>query len=337
MLLPDGHLDLPRMREGGLSAVFLSIWVDPRRYSGEEGWARAQALIRRVRDFAREHPEETVLASTAEDVRRAHASNRIALLMGLEGAHGLGHSDDDTLLSRLARVHADGVRYMTVTWTNDNRFGHASTAAHRHRGLTPLGRRLIGEMNRLGIIVDVSHVSDRTAHDILDLSTRPVLASHSAVRALADHPRNIPDDLIRRIAERGGAVCVNYYAHFLDPEYGARRRALEREHSEAFAHLRGRSWQTARERNEIATRLAPSLRPPPLAVLADHIAHVIRIGGPGAACLGSDFDGVSELPEGMRDATDLPRLFEELTRRELPLAMIAGENVLRVLAAQSDP
>jgi membrane dipeptidase len=334
MRLPDGHLDLPRMREGGLSGVFLSIWVDPHRYPGEDGWARTRALIGAVHDFVTAHPEEVVLAKTAGEVRTAHAANRIALLMGLEGAHGLGDADDETLLSRLAQIHADGVRYVTLTWTNDNRFGHASTGAHPSRGLTRLGRRLVGEMNRLGMIIDVSHVSDRTAHDALDISTRPVLASHSAVRALGAHPRNIPDDLIRRIAERGGAVCVNYYAHFIDPNYGVARRALEHEHRAAFAHLRGRSWQTAAERNAIAARIDPALRPPELRVLADHIAHVVQVGSPAAACLGSDFDGVSELPEGMRDVTDLPQLFEELTRRELPVAMIAGENVLRVLAAQ---
>lgn len=333
--LPDGHIDVPRMREGGLSAAFFSIWVDPRRYPGEEGWARAQALTASIRDFAAAHPREVALCTTADEVRAAHASGRIAMLMGIEGAHALGDAEDDVLLERLRALHALGARYMTITWTLDNRFGHASTGAHPTRGLTELGRRTITEMNRLGMIVDVSHVSDRTALDAIELSTRPVLASHSAARALADHPRNVPDELVRRIAERGGAVCVNYYAHFLDPAYGERRRALEHAHEAELAALHGRSWQTARERNAIARRLDPELRPPPLSVLGAHFAHVVEIGGPGAACLGSDFDGISELPEGMEDVTDLPLLFRELERRGLPVAAIAGENVLRVLAAQT--
>lgn len=335
--LPDGHVDLPRMREGGLSAIFLSIWVDPRRFANEDAYARALALIDTVRAFVASHPDETALATTADEARAAHASGRIAILMGLEGAHALGDEgqDDDALLARLAHLHSLGVRYVTITWTGDNRFGHSSTGAHPSRGLTALGRRAVAEMNRLGVIVDVSHVSDRTAHDVLDVTTRPVLASHSDARALADHPRNVPDDLIRRIAEGGGAVCLNFYAHFVDPDYGARRRALERDHAADFAHLRGRrSWQTATERDEIARRLDPTLRPPPLARLADHVAHVVAIGGEGAACLGSDFDGISELPAPMRDVSDLPLLLAELARRDLPVAAIAGENVLRVLAAQ---
>ncbi len=333
--LPNGHVDLPRMREGGLSAAFFSIWVDPRRFPGEEGWVRAQALTANIRDFAAAHPSEVALCTTAEEVRAAHASGRIAMLMGIEGAHALGDAEDDVLLERLRALHALGARYMTLTWTHDNRFGHASTGAHPSRGLTDLGRRTVAEMNRIGMIVDVSHVSDRTAHDALDVSTRPVLASHSAARALADHRRNVPDALIRRIAEGGGAVCVNYYAHFVDPAYGERRRALEHAHAPEFAALRGRSWQTAIERNAIARRLDPTLRPPPLATLGAHFAHVVAIGGPGAACLGSDFDGISELPEGMDDAADLPLLFRELERRGLPVDRIAGENVLRVLAAQT--
>ena len=334
--LPDGHLDLPRMREGGLTAAFFSIWVDPRRYPGEEGWVRAQALARTIRDFAITHPSEVVLATSADDVRRAHRDGRLAILMGIEGAHALGNARPDVLFERLRTMQALGVRYLTITWTNDNVFGHASTGAHPTRGLTDLGRRLIGELNRLGVIADVSHVSDRTAQDVLAITTRPVLASHSATRALADHPRNLPDDLIRAIAAGGGAVCINYYAQFVDPTYGAARRQLERDHAADFAHLNGRSWQTARERNAIARRLAPDLRPPTVADLGAHFAHVVELtGSTEHVCLGSDFDGISELPDPMEDVADLPLLLAELERRGLAVAPIAGENVLRVLAAQT--
>lgn len=335
--LPDGHLDLPRMREGYLTAAFFSIWVDPRRFPGEEAWRRAQALSRAIRDFAIAHPREVVLATRAEDVRAAHRTDRIAILISIEGAHALGSAEPEVLLERLRQMHALGARSMTITWTNDNLFGHASTGAHPTRGLTALGRRAVAEMNRLGMIVDVSHVSDRTAFDVLAVSTRPVLASHSAIRALADHPRNLPDDLIRAIAARGGAVCINYYTHFLDPAYANARRALERDHAADFAHLEGRSWQTARERNAIARRLAPDLRPPSIEILGAHFAHAVELAGSEHVCLGSDFDGVSELAAGLEDVSDLPLLFAELERRGLPVPAIAGENVLRVLAAQSTP
>ncbi|MBX7195429.1 MAG: membrane dipeptidase, partial [Sandaracinaceae bacterium] len=209
--LSDGHLDLPRMREGGLTAVFLSIWVDPRRYRGEAAWDRSRALVAAVRAFVAAHPDEVVLAPAAAEVRAAAAQHRIAFLMGLEGAHGLGEAEPAVLLSRLDELAASGVRYVTITWTNDNVFGHASTGAHPGRGLTDAGRELVAHMNALGVIVDVSHVSDRTALDAIEVARAPVLASHSGARAIGDHPRNLPDAILRRIAKTHGAVCLNYY------------------------------------------------------------------------------------------------------------------------------
>jgi membrane dipeptidase len=332
--LPDGHLDFPRMREGGLTAAFMSIWVDPRRYAGEAGWARAQALVRAVRDFVAAHPEQAVLATTASEVRQAAAEGRIALLMGLEGAHGLGDAEPEVLLARLAELATDGVRYVTLTWTNDNVFGHASTGAHPGRGLTEEGRALVRRMNDLGMIVDVSHVSDRTALDALSVTRAPVLASHSGARAVGDHPRNLPDTVLRRIADNGGAVCVNYYAAFVDPAYGEARRAVERAHRAEFDALpNGRSWSTSAARTALVRRLAPELRPPTLRTLGAHFAHVASITGPLGICLGSDFDGVGELPQGLDDVSDLPALLRELERRRLDVRLAAGENVLRVMEA----
>lgn len=335
--LPNGHLDVPRMREGGLSAAFFSIWVDPRRYPGEEAWARSQALVQAVLSLVRQHPDQVALCRTATEVRAAHASGRIGVLMGIEGAHGLGEADPVVLLTRLREMYDLGVRYMTVTWTNDNVFAHASTGGHPRRGLTDAGRRLVHDMNEMGMIIDVSHVSDRTASDVLDITTRPVFASHSSARALGEHVRNMPDDLIRRVGEGGGAVCVNYYAQYIDPTYGAARRALEDEHRaefDALAHGH-RSWETLVDRNALARRLAPELHPPTLETLGAHFAHIAEVGGIGGVCLGSDFDGVGELPAGMDDVSDLPALYAELTRRQLDLAPILGGNVLRVLAAQA--
>jgi len=332
--LADGHVDLPRMREGGLTALFMSIWVDPRRFSGDAAWERSRALVRAVREFVAAHSDEVTLATTAAEVRDAAARGRIAFLMGLEGAHGLGEAEVPVLLERLTELARDGVRYVTLTWTHDNVFGHASTGAHPGRGLTDDGRALVTRMNELGVMVRVSHVSDRTALDAIEASRAPVLASHSGARSVGDHPRNLPDSLLRRIAEDHGAVCINYYAQFVDPAYGTARRALEREHRAEFEALpQGRSWTTSAARNALARRLGPELAAPTLRTLGEHFAHVARVVGPEGVCLGSDFDGVGELPRGMDDVSDLPALFRELERRRIDVRLTAGENVLRVMAA----
>jgi len=337
--LPGGHLDLPRMREGGLSGAFFSIWVSPTRYPGERAWERALALIGAVRRVAEQHPEAAAVCTTAEEVRRAHAAGKIALLMGVEGGHALGApEDEDSYLERLRELHRLGARYMTITWSNDNALGHSSTGDAPSRGLTPLGRRVVGEMNRLGMIVDVSHVSDRTFWDILEVTTKPVLASHSSCRALADHPRNMTDRMIHAVSEQGGAVCINYYTQYIDVAYRARRRALEREHRprfDAIEEAHEHSWLRWAPRNALARELDPELGTPTLETLGAHFAHAAEVGSPEAVCLGSDFDGVGELPVGLDDVSFLPALRAELERRELPVRPIFGENVLRVLAAQT--
>ncbi len=337
--LANGHIDLPRMREGGLSGAFFSVWVDPGDYPGEAAWERALALARAIRSVAERHPDQAAICTSADEVRRAHADGKIALLIGVEGGHALGNPrSDEVILERLRELFALGARYMTITWSNDNRLGHSSGGAHPERGLTELGRRVVREMNRLGMIVDVSHVSDRTFWDILEIAERPVLASHSSCRALADHPRNMTDDMIRAVGERGGAVCIHYSTQFIDTRYAARRRALERSHAERFAQLRrehARPWERHPHDNALARELDPELEPPTLATLGDHFAHVAELAGAQSVCLGSDFDGVGELPVGLDDVAHLPALRAELERRGLPIDSVFGENVLRVLAAQS--
>lgn len=338
--LEGGHLDIPRMREGGLTGAFFSIWVHPRRYPGEAAWERTQALIGAVEQVAEAHPELATICRTVEDVRRAHAESKIALLMGVEGGHALGEpEDEEEYFRRMREIHRRGVRYMTVTWSNDNAFAHSSGGEHAELGLTDLGRRMIREMNRLGVIVDVSHVSDQTFWDIVEVAERPLLASHSSCRALADHPRNMTDRMIRAVHDGGGAVCINYYTQFIDTEYAGRRRALEREHRAEFSDVRNghdHSWMRWGPTNELAHTLAPEIEVPTLSTLGAHFTHVAELTSPDAVCLGSDFDGVGELPAGLEDVSDLGALREELERRELPVPAIFGENVLRVLSAQ-DP
>lgn len=353
--VPGGHLDLPRMREGGLTGAFFSIYVSPRRFRHRAAWERTLALIASVKRLAEAHPDQAMLATTAADVRRAAAEGKAALLMGVEGAHGLGDAlgrfangrsitppDEEEVLARVRRLHAEGVRYMTITWSIDNPLGRSSSGAAPEEGLTPLGRKVVRLMNELGIIVDVSHVSDQTFWDIMDVTERPVLASHSSARALADHPRNMRDAMIRAVAEGGGAVCVNYYTQFIDQDYARRRKRLDYRERAAFEALDVRfeeaSWvDRGAARYALAQELAPDLDPPGLPELVAHFQHITEVGGPGAACLGSDFDGVPELPLGLEDVSQLGNLRAALLGAGLPAKAIFGENVLRVLEAQQPP
>jgi len=336
--LADGHLDIPRMREGGLHGAFFSIWVNPRQYQGEAAWERALALTRAVHQVAERHPEQAAVCTTAAQVSAAALADRVCLLIGVEGGHALGSDDPEVVLERLREMHELGARYMTITWSTDNPLGHSSTGEHPELGLTDLGRRVVREMNELGMIVDVSHVSDQTFEDIMDVTEKPVFASHSSARALAEHPRNMTDAMIRRVAEGGGAVCVNYYSQYIDIPYRDHVRRLREEHAdrfEALAEEHGEDWMArVQAERELAASLDPELTPPGIEQLGAHFAHIVEVAGPEAACLGSDFDGIPELPTGLEDVSKLPALRAELERRELPVRPIFGGNVLRILEAQ---
>ncbi|MCA9580402.1 MAG: dipeptidase [Myxococcales bacterium] len=335
--LVGGHLDLPRMREGGLGGAFFSLWVDPEKYQGDAAWERTKAMAYAVRAVAERYPEGAALCTTGNEVRGAVASGRVALLMGVEGAHAFGTDDPDLLMARLEEIFDLGARYLTITWSVDNPLGHSSSGEHPELGLTDLGRVAIRRMNRMGMIVDVSHVSDRTFSDIMEVTTRPVLASHSSARALADHPRNMTDAMIRRVSEGGGAVCVNYYSQFIDAGYRARRTAVEEEHAAAFAAIDEAhpDWMEASiAKNEKAMEFDPELKPPDLNVLVDHFVHIAGLVGDAGVCLGSDFDGVSELPTGLGDVADLPKLRKKLEAKGLDTGAIFGTNVIRILDAQ---
>src|SRR5436853_2788904 len=209
----DGNIDVPRMREGGLDALFFSIWV-PSDVTGPPAVKRALDLIDCVREAARLHPNDLLLATTAADVRRAAAEHKIAALMGMEGGHMI---DDDVRLLRL--YAALGVRYMTLTHFKNNNWADSSTDKAAHNGLTPFGKDVVREMNRLGIMVDISHVADKTFYDALEVSKAPVIASHSSARAIANHPRNMTDDMLRALGKNGGVVMINYHAAFLSEEF----------------------------------------------------------------------------------------------------------------------
>src|SRR5205814_4679219 len=209
----DGHIDVPRMREGGLDALFFSIWV-PSDVTGPPAVKRAFDLIDSAREAVRLHPNDLMLATTAADVRRAAAEHKIAALMGMEGGHMI---DDD--LRQLRNFAALGVRYMTLTHFKNNNWADSSTDKPAHYGLTAFGKDVVREMNRLGMMVDISHVADKTFYDVLALTPAPVIASHSASRAIANHPRNMTDDMLRAVAKNDGVVMINYHAGFLSEEF----------------------------------------------------------------------------------------------------------------------
>jgi membrane dipeptidase len=327
------HTDIPRMKEGGLSAEFFSVYVD-RSYAANGGAARrALDLIDMVYRAAEKYPNDLTMSYSVADIRRAKKQKKIAALMGIEGGHAIENS-----LMALRDFYRLGIRYMTLTHNNTNDWADACCDASKHDGLSDFGKEVVREMNRIGMLVDISHVSDKTMSDVLDVSTAPVIASHSSARTLASRPRNIPDDLLRRIAKNGGVVMINFYPIFIDQKAidasAAREARLKPERdriNEAFKNDPKR-----REEEQDKLSAANPLPPTPLSVLVDHFDHVAKVAGIDHVGIGSDFDGVSYLPEGMKDVAQLPNLTYELLRRgysEGDVRKVLGENFLRAFAA----
>ena len=319
------HVDLPRMVEGGLDAPFFSIFVSRHYGEGPEATARALAMIAEVeRQVAALDGVE--IARSAADVLRITLEGKKAVLLGLEGGHALQASEDV-----LRRLYDAGIRYVTLTHTNTNGWADSSQDAPRHDGLSERGVALVHAMNRLGVLVDVSHASDATFADALAASRAPVIASHSSARALVPNPRNLTDDQLRALAANGGVALVNFFADVvngaLDAEVmAAVERRLAREHGGDGAML----WEAIR--TEAAAR---GLRRATLDDVLDHLDHVARVAGVDHVGLGSDFDGVTALPEGLGDVTRLPWLTYGLLRRgysEDDVRKVLGGNLLRVMA-----
>jgi membrane dipeptidase len=331
------HLDAVRMRAGGLDAQFFSVWVEPELYGlgGEGAVARADAQVEAIRALAERHPDIWTFATTAAGVRRAHDEGRLAALLGLEGGYAI-----DEKLERVEHYFRRGVRYMTPAWTHSLSWaGSSGDEVGATRGLNDFGRAVVREMNRLGMLVDVSHVSDKTFWDMVETSRSPVVATHSNCRAIADVPRNLTDDMIRAIAETGGVVCVVFYPGFLEPGWKARKDAVEAEirplveEAERGAPGDGSLKRIAGDRvrmREFAARLAPV----PYTRVADHIAHIVRLTSVEHVGCGSDFDGITATPAGLSSVAELPNLTAELLGRGYTaedVIKILGGNVLRVM------
>jgi membrane dipeptidase len=323
------HTDLARMKEGGLTAEFFSVYVD-RKYATAGGSARrALDQIDLVYRAAERYPDKLMMATTVSDIRRAKKQGKVAALMGIEGGHAIENS-----LMALRDFYRLGVRYMTLTHNNTNDWADACCDKPTNNGLSDYGREVVREMNRLGMLVDISHVSDKTMSDVLDISTAPVIASHSSARALSDHPRNIPDDLLRRIAKNGGVVMVNFYPVFIDQKaLNANKERNERLKPQMDA-LRERFKDDPKRLDAEQQKVldANPLPPTPLSVLIDHIDHIAKTAGIDHVGIGSDFDGVPSLPVGIEDISKLPVITYELLRRgykEADIRKILGENLLR--------
>lgn len=314
----QGETDLPRLVESGITGVFLSAYVDPEKWTfgTDRSWKQVQVYLDSIHAFASRHPDRLTFATTAAEVRAAKTNGKVAVLIGVEGGHAIENSVDN--LRELARR---GVRYMTLTWNNGNEWAGAAAGLNgtRSGGLTERGKEMIREMNRLGILVDISHVSDSTFYDAVATSSMPVIASHSSARILNGHRRNMNDHMLRAVAKNGGVVNVNFYSSFVDPDFLRKADSIEK-------NVQGQANIDA------ATRALPR---PSLKILLDHFDHIIKVAGIDHVGIGSDFDGVSGLlPQGMDDVTRLPLIAQGLLDRgysEADVKKVLGGNMLRVM------
>ena len=326
----DGNIDIPRMREGGLDAIFFSIWVTG-DVTGPIAVKRALDQIDAVREAVRTHPD-LVLATTAADVRRAAASKKIAVLMGMEGGHMI---DNDLALLRIYAVL--GVRYLTLTHSLNTTWADSSGDKPMHNGLAPFGKDVVRELNRLGVMVDISHVADKTFFDALEVTSAPVIASHSSCRAIANAPRNMTDDMLRALAKNGGVVMINYNAGFLSEEFRTAARSPELNAQIATANKRceGNEACSIREVERINQQAMMSGDLPKVtwAKIIEHIDHAVKVAGIDHVGLGSDFDG-AVMPLGMEDVSNLPKITDALLKKgysDQDIQKILGGNILRVM------
>ncbi|MGA3046546.1 MAG: dipeptidase [Terracidiphilus sp.] len=343
--LGNGNLNLESIHKGNLGAEFFSIWVDPVANQGHFA-RRTLELIDAVKLQVAKHPDQIVFVTSPEGIEQAHREHKFAALMGIEG----GHSIEDSL-ALLRQYYALGVRYMTLTWSNSNGWADSSgdiddtNVPHTKEGLTEFGKDVVYEMNRLGMMVDVSHVSDHTFFRTLIISRAPVIASHSDARALCDAPRNMTDDMLRAVANsggpnsKGGVVDVNFYSGFVSQQYRDALKAIEPEANKAVADLKAKYKAEGKETpqseiDKLQRSYADRIPRPPLSMLIDHIDHMAKVAGIDHVGIGSDFDGVSgQLPEGLDSPADLPKITAALMARGYSAEdcrKILGGNLLRV-------
>ena len=333
-----GHISLDKAKAGNLGAEFFSIWVEPKTNAGHYA-QHTLDLIDALYQQAARHPNRMAMAFSVADIERAHEQRKLAALMGIEGGHSI--ENDIRLLRDFYRL---GVRYMTLSWSNTNEWADSSgdiddPKVQHHNGLTEFGKQVVLEMNRLGVMVDISHVADTTFWDAIACTKAPVIASHSSARALTNHPRNMSDDMLRAITKNGGVVQVNFYSAFVDENYRKAAEAQKKDREaavDAYIAQRKAAGVSARyvDEDKIQREWAVKIPRPPLSSLIDHIDHIAKVAGVDHVGLGSDFDGVSgATPEGIDSAADLPKITQALLDRGYSaedIRKILGGNLLRV-------
>jgi membrane dipeptidase len=343
--LNGGNLNLDSIHKGNLGAEFFSIWVEPKVYKGQYA-RRTLVLIDAVKQQVAKYPDQIMFVTTPEGIEYAHRTHKFAALMGIEGGHSIENS-----LALLRQYYALGVRYMTLTWSNSIDWADSSgdiddqAIPHTKEGLTEFGKDVVYEMNRLGMMVDISHVSDRTFYRTLVITRAPVIASHSDARALCDAPRNMTDDMLRAVANsggpdsKGGVIQVNYFSAFVSQAYRDAMKAQSAEVNKAIADAKGKAQAEGRaftysEEDKIQRSYMDRIPRPPLSMLIDHIDHIVKVAGIDHVGLGSDFDGVSgQLPQGLDSPADLPKITQALLDRGYSaedIRKILGGNLLRV-------
>jgi membrane dipeptidase len=337
--LNGGNLNFESAKKGNLGAEFFSIWVEPDLYKGHDA-RRTLELIDSVYQQAAKHPDRMRMAYSPADIEAAHREHKLAALMGIEGGHSIENS-----LGLLRDYYRLGVRYMTLTWSNSldwaNSSGDEGKAGvpHNPDGLTPFGKEVVLEMNRLGMMVDISHVADDTFWAAIKTTKAPVIASHSSARAICNAPRNMTDDMLRAVAKNGGVVQVNYYSGFIGQAYRdasiAQQPEVEKATEELKAKFKAEGKQvTYGDLEKLQREYADRIPRPPLSALIDHIDHIAKVAGVDHVGLGSDFDGVSgQLPAGIDSAADLPKITAALLARGYSAEdchKLLGGNLLRV-------
>jgi membrane dipeptidase len=329
-----GSIDIPRMRDGNLSAIFFSVWI-PSKITGPEAVDRALVQIDAVREQVRKHPNDLVLATTAGEIREARKQGKIAVLLGVEGGHMI--NSDLGVLRSYAEL---GVRYMTLTHSGNDEWADSSTDKAVHNGLTEFGKDVVREMNRLGMMVDISHVSDKTFYDALEVSKAPLIGSHSSCRAICDAPRNMTDQMMKDLAAKGGVVQINYHVGFLSQEFRNAERANPELNKAIGLEVTKRCGENEGcqliEGDRLTREYVEQGKFPRVdyTKIIEHIGHAVKVAGIDHVGLGSDFDGAN-MPYGMEDASKLPRITEALLQKgysEGDVKKILGENTLRIMS-----
>lgn len=333
------HSDLQRMREGGVDAQFFSIWCDGNK-KNPNAWAWRE--IDSVKAWAARNPDKMVMASSVKEIRRAARRGQLASLLGVEGGHMI---EDD--IGKLVELHKGGVRYMTLTWNNSTSWASSAFDEEtkkdslKQKGLSTLGTDIVKMMNQLGMLVDLSHVGEQTFWDVMKMVIKPVLVSHSCVHALCPHRRNLKDEQIKAIAQNGGVIHLNFYSGFVDPAFEARSDAFTAKHKTEMDSLLKINPEPYFMQVYLFNKYPDEVKAlrPPMSMLLNHLDHIVKLVGVDYVGLGSDFDGVNSLPEGLNGVEDFPKITDALLQRgysKKDIQKILGGNFLRVFAANGN-